>query len=156
MVSRQAGAKPISEPLMEYCYWVSAILIEIRTFLFEKRHSKMSYGKWRPFCLGFNELIRWNLRRQIDVILAHSCRDKMVAIWETNENFSISSKMSLTHAPGHPLGDKPFSETMMALFTDTYMRHSASIGWCYHVHNKHKTTSYDNSNNNIYGNHATS
>ena len=85
-------------------------------------------GKWRPFCLGLNELIRRYLMKQTDVILAYSCRDKMVAIWETNDNFSISSKMSLTHAPGHSLSDKPFSETMMALFTDTYMRHSASIG----------------------------
>ena len=30
------------------------ILIEIRAFSFTKIHSKMSSGKWRPFCLGLN------------------------------------------------------------------------------------------------------
>ena len=32
------------------------ILIEIYTFSFKKTHFKMSSGKWRPFCLGFNVL----------------------------------------------------------------------------------------------------
>ena len=32
------------------------ILIEIHTFSFKKIHLKMSSGKWRPFCLGFNVL----------------------------------------------------------------------------------------------------
>ena len=32
-----------------------AVLIEIHTFSFKKIHLKMS-GKWRPFCLGLNEL----------------------------------------------------------------------------------------------------
>ena len=36
------------------------ILIEIRTFLFKKIHLKMSSRKWRPFCLGLNELILIN------------------------------------------------------------------------------------------------
>ena len=35
----------------------SEILIEIHTFSFKKMHWKMSSGKWRPFCLGFNVLI---------------------------------------------------------------------------------------------------
>ena len=30
--------------------------IEIHTFLFKKIHLKLSSGKWRPFCLGFNVL----------------------------------------------------------------------------------------------------
>ena len=34
----------------------SEILIEIYTFLFKKRHLKMSSGKRRPFCLGLNAL----------------------------------------------------------------------------------------------------
>ena len=34
----------------------SEILIEIHTFSFKKMHLKMSSGKWRPFCLGFNVL----------------------------------------------------------------------------------------------------
>ena len=36
----------------------SEILIEIQTFSFKKIHLKMSPGKWRPFCLGLNVLIR--------------------------------------------------------------------------------------------------
>ena len=35
----------------------SEILIEIQTFSFKKMHLKMSSAKWRPFCLGLNELI---------------------------------------------------------------------------------------------------
>ena len=34
----------------------SEILIEIITFSFKKMHVKVSSGKWRPFCLGLNEL----------------------------------------------------------------------------------------------------
>ena len=34
----------------------SEILIKIHTFSFKKIHLKMSSGKWRPFCLGLNEL----------------------------------------------------------------------------------------------------
>ena len=30
--------------------------IEIHTFSFKKIHLKMSFGKWRPFCLGLNVL----------------------------------------------------------------------------------------------------
>ena len=34
----------------------SEISIDIKTFSFKKIHSKMSSGKWRPFCLGVNVL----------------------------------------------------------------------------------------------------
>ena len=34
------------------------IFIEIHTFSFKKIHLKMSSGKWQPFCLGLNELIK--------------------------------------------------------------------------------------------------
>ena len=34
----------------------SEILIEIRTFSFNKMHLKVSSSKWRPFCLGLNVL----------------------------------------------------------------------------------------------------
>ena len=36
----------------------SEMLFGIRTFSFKKMHFKMSSGKWRPFCLGLNELIQ--------------------------------------------------------------------------------------------------
>ena len=35
----------------------SEILIGIQTFSFKKMHLKMSSAKWRPLCLGLNELI---------------------------------------------------------------------------------------------------
>ena len=34
----------------------SVILFKYYTFSFKKMHLKMSSGKWRPFCLGLNEL----------------------------------------------------------------------------------------------------
>ena len=36
----------------------SEILSEIHTFSFKKMRLKMSSGKWRPFCLGLNVLIK--------------------------------------------------------------------------------------------------
>ena len=62
MACRLAGAKPIYtkaetlliEPLGTN---FNEILIEIYTFSFKKLHFKMSYGKWRPFCLHLNVLI---------------------------------------------------------------------------------------------------
>ena len=35
---------------------ISEILIEIYTYSFKKMHLKMSYGIWRPFCLGLDVL----------------------------------------------------------------------------------------------------
>ena len=37
------------------------ILIEIHTFSFKEKHLKMSFGKWRPFCLGLN--VFWRKRK---------------------------------------------------------------------------------------------
>ena len=36
----------------------SEMSIDIQTFSFKKIHFKMSSGKWRPFCLGLNVLMR--------------------------------------------------------------------------------------------------
>ena len=38
----------------------SEIFIEVYTFSFKKMHSKMSSGKWRPFCLGLNVLRQYS------------------------------------------------------------------------------------------------
>ena len=38
----------------------SEILSEIHTFSLKKMHFKMSFAKWRPFCLGLNALISIN------------------------------------------------------------------------------------------------
>ena len=39
-------------------------LSEIYAFSFKKKHLKMASAKWRPFCLGLNELMlsRWTLK----------------------------------------------------------------------------------------------
>ena len=46
------------EPLGTNC---SEILIEIHIFSFEKTHFKVSSAKYRPFCLGLNVMIDWNI-----------------------------------------------------------------------------------------------
>ena len=39
---------------------------EIHTFSFKKMHLKMSSGKWRPFCLGLNELkLHWSIHLSV-------------------------------------------------------------------------------------------
>ena len=39
----------------------SEILSEIHTFSLKKVHLKMSSGRWRPFCLGLNVLIKYTM-----------------------------------------------------------------------------------------------
>ena len=62
MACRLVGAKPLSEPMLEYCYLdslstnFSQILIKIHPISFKKMHVKLSSAKWQPFCLGFNAL----------------------------------------------------------------------------------------------------
>ena len=61
------SAKPLSEPMLEYCFFgsfgttISEIWIEIHMFSFQKTHLKISNGKWQPFCLRPNVLIFWNV-----------------------------------------------------------------------------------------------
>ena len=64
MACQLVGTKPLSEPMLGYCYIVigplrtsfSEILIQMHTFSFKKSHFKMLSGKWWPFCLGLNVL----------------------------------------------------------------------------------------------------
>ena len=45
----------------------SEILIYIKTFSLKKMHLKMSSAKWRPFCLGLNELTHaWIFARKTE------------------------------------------------------------------------------------------
>ena len=90
-----------------------------------------------PFCSGINVLTHWG-------------RDKMAAIFPDdifkciflNENTWIPIKISLKFVLKGPInnipalvqiiawrlpGDKPLSEPMLVWFTDTWMRHSASM-----------------------------
>ena len=47
----------------------SEMLVEIQTFSFKKIHLKMLSGKWRPFCLGLNELNKQNTFWKFCVII---------------------------------------------------------------------------------------
>ena len=57
----------------------SEILIEIHTFVFKKIHLKMSYGKWRPFCLGLSVLIHLS----IDVMCSMNYTATLVGLYQT-------------------------------------------------------------------------
>ena len=50
----------------------SEILIEIQTFSFKKMRLKMSYAKWRPFCLGLNVLMHYTLVSRYNL----ACRNR--------------------------------------------------------------------------------
>ena len=70
MAMRLVRAKPLSEPMLVKLIRTlgtnfSELLSEIHTFSFKKMHLNMSPGKWRPFCLGLNELRlgRWSYER---------------------------------------------------------------------------------------------
>ena len=64
MACRLFGTKPLSKPVLEDCQldsWegtnVSEILIKIQNFSFTKMHLKIPFAKWRPFCVGGDELM---------------------------------------------------------------------------------------------------
>ena len=63
----------------------SEILIEIQTISFRKMHLKMSSAKWRPFCLGFNEL---STNHYSDVTWVSYCLFTILVRWITKENQS--------------------------------------------------------------------
>ena len=74
---------------------LSETLIKIITFSFKKMRSKVSSGKWRPSCLGFNVLRKlcrhwcWHLCHSSQYDLSqrkchHACM--MMSEWETNVN----------------------------------------------------------------------
>ena len=62
MVCRLLGTKPFPEPMLGYCQLqtqgsnINETRIEIQAFAFRKMHLKISFRKWRPFCLGLNML----------------------------------------------------------------------------------------------------
>ena len=53
----------------------SEIFIEVYTFSFKKMHSKMSSGKWRPFCLGLNVI-----RQYIQIIHSIHIGDELALL----------------------------------------------------------------------------
>ena len=68
----------------------SEILIEIRKFSFKKMRLKMSSAKWRPFCLGLNELSAMSgrhtrdvyacIQKSLGVIIFHGCKFQLPSI----------------------------------------------------------------------------
>ena len=73
MACRLAGAKPLSESMLEY--WTLGnklqceILIQIYTCSFTKTHLQMSSRKWRPSCLGLSVLLELWLRSDFAIIM---------------------------------------------------------------------------------------
>ena len=61
----------------------SEILIEMYTFLFKKRHLKMSSGKWRPFYLGLNVLNGRDISTHWGRV-THICVSKPIIIGSDN------------------------------------------------------------------------
>ena len=60
MACRLYGAKPLPEPMPNYCqldpYEQNKIWFKVQNFSFTKMHSIMSSAKCRPFCPGRDEL----------------------------------------------------------------------------------------------------
>ena len=62
MVCRLFGARPLSEPMLEYCQldpWEHKsviFFIEVHIYSIKKMHLEMVSAKWRSFCLGINVL----------------------------------------------------------------------------------------------------
>ena len=53
MACRLFGAKPLSEPKLNYCQTESQEQLSVKSYLkFKKMHFKISSEKFRPFCLG--------------------------------------------------------------------------------------------------------
>ena len=65
-------------------FWTNSIeiLISIQTFSFKKMHLKMSYAKWRPFCLCLNV-------NTLDVLMASSGPRKLTKIIDIQRNYNI-------------------------------------------------------------------
>ena len=86
MACHLGGAKPLSEPMQEYCWsyklqWTnfSEILIKIKTFSFKKMHLIMASGKWRPFCLGLN-VLKCEWQEHIDGLFQERCNSSVSAM----------------------------------------------------------------------------
>ena len=101
----------------------SEILIGFQAFSFNKMHLKMSYAKWRPFCLGLNVLTHLPLNK-----MASTLADDIFYCIFLNENNIIAIRFSLKFVPRSPIdnnlelvqvmtwrraADKPLPEPML-------------------------------------------
>ena len=80
------------------------LLILIHTFSFNKMHLKMSSAKWRPFCLGLNELTHLPL-------VLHICITESGQYWFRRQ------------------GDKPLPESMLVLLSIGLLGTNCSEIW---------------------------
>ena len=84
-------------------------LIWIQTFSFKKMPLKMSSAKWRPFCLGLNELMKlqmWHMRGTENKILSKLfCEDVIFIVFrnEMNSWVQLLPKPLQVTVPGHKL-----------------------------------------------------
>ena len=65
------------------------IFIEIHVISFKKIYSKMSFGKWRPFCLGLNVLSCWEKSiwfRKHETSLRWCGDTVMLATWSKHDD----------------------------------------------------------------------
>ena len=81
----------------------SVILSDIHTFSFKKMHLKMSSGRWRPFCLGLNELSSINhnvdMNKFVEIIAKSLWIMHFMTPWnpfQNGSNQSISQVYILT------------------------------------------------------------
>ena len=85
----------------------SEIFIEVYTFSYKKMHSKMSSGKWRPFCLGLNVL-----RQYIQIIHSIHIGDELAL----NQIISRTVNYMLTNIEPYVSSLRP-SEASMCQWT---------------------------------------
>ena len=94
MVCRLNGAMPLSEPMLILLIGrlgtnFSEKSIKILTFSFGKMRLKVSSAKWRPFCLGLNELsYKWPL----------SCHHIPFPLWRQLKVTALADNLSLEAA----------------------------------------------------------
>ena len=102
----------------------SEILIKTCRFSFKKIYLKMSSGKWRPSCLGLNEVLT-PVKYKCDIcqVILNTLRprqngphfaDDIFKCIFLNENIWISIKISLKFVPKGPINNIPAVVQIMA------------------------------------------
>ena len=145
------GAKPLSEPMMEYCLTgtlgtnLSEILSEINTFSFTKMHLKMTSAKWRPFCPALNVLSKlhscciftfwanWvnNVLRpfQLRSIYMITQRQRCHGIVSTSDNSSSGQTCKIIHTQLYLKLIGFFSYLSVARQQKMYVYPNVTINW---------------------------
>ena len=72
----------------------SEILIGIQTFSFKKMHLEMSSAKWRPFCLGLNELTQTTLTMKLTLNL-NQLYENLNSFWVMINTNCFDNKIDL-------------------------------------------------------------